>query len=52
VGLGSSRADFWIPSQRTAIEVKFARTPNDGRKLDNELKRDFIDYRAVAARAR
>lgn len=51
VGLTWSRIDIWLPSHKVAIEVKFARSANDGKRIDGELKKDFIDYQAAGARA-
>jgi len=50
-GLTWSRVDLWIPSESIAIEVKYARSMRDGKKIDTELKKDFIDYQSAGAQA-
>lgn len=49
-GLSWSRVDIWLPSQSMAIEVKFARSSSDGKRIDGELKKDFADYQAAGAK--
>jgi hypothetical protein len=43
-GHKSSKPDFGIPSLKLLIEVKFVRNQRDFKKIEDEIKADYIDY--------